>query len=294
MLDRLRDVCERRGFELRYPRSSPPPNPGPLWRTLEEGPGFLLEQGFDITPPTDDRPFFFQVLPPLQPVDHELAKRHGFNGEAVYALQLLMAVLSAITLVLFFAPFLLTRWMPKAHGLWRGSGYFAALGLGFMLVEIPWLQRFILFLGHPSLAATVVLGSMLLGTGIGSLLSVRVGLPRLRRHGLFLPILLAVVNVALGPLFEATLGAPFAGRVLITATVLVPIGACMGLFFPLGMLAFSEEHKPWFWAINGACGVLASVVSLAAAMAFGFTAVAWAGVLSYAVACVLVRRAPVG
>ena len=73
------------------------------------------------------------------------------------------------------------------------------------------------------------------------------------------------------------------------APVLAPCGFLLGHFFPLGMLRFGDEAKAWFWALNGACGVLAGVSSLALAMAFGFEAVAWGGVLAYAIAGLLLR-----
>ena len=79
-----------------------------------------------------------------------------------------MLVLSALTLLLFFAPFVLGRWMARRPDFWRGSSYFAAIGLSFLLIEIPWLQRFVLYLGHPSVAATVVIGALLLGAGFGA------------------------------------------------------------------------------------------------------------------------------
>jgi hypothetical protein len=66
----------------------------------------------------------------------------------------------------------------------------------------------------------------------------------------------------------------------------------LGSFFPLGMLRFGDRNKAWFWAMNGAAGVLATAASLAGAMAFGFSRVAWAGVAAYALAVVLVRGEP--
>ena len=79
----------------------------------------------------------------------------------------LMLTLMAVTVALFFAPFAMTRWLGGGTDFWRGSGFFLCIGLGFMFVEIAWLQRFVLYLGHPSLATTAALGSMLLGAGLG-------------------------------------------------------------------------------------------------------------------------------
>ncbi len=210
----------------------------------------------------------------------------------MYALQLLMVVLTILTLLLFFAPFALRKWMPVRTGFWRGSGFFAAIGLSFMSIEIPWLQRFVLFLGHPSTAAAVVIGSLLLGAGVGALRSERTGLVRARRLWPLVPIVLGAINALMSPLFEATLGLEEPARIAIAVALLLPIGFLLGHFFPLGMARFGDDNKAWFWAVNGACGVLAGACSLALAMALGFQTVAWIGVGGYVVAGLLFASTP--
>jgi hypothetical protein len=181
----------------------------------------------------------------------------------------------------------LARWLPRQRGFWRGSGYFAAIGFSFMLIEIPWLQRFVLYLGHPSTAATVVIGALLLGAGIGALRSERTGLSRAQRFWPLVPLVLAAANAGMTPLFETTLGAAEPVRIAIAVSMLLPVGFLLGHFFPLGMVRFGDDDKAWYWAINGACGVLAGVCSLAFAMAAGFSAVAWIGVTGYVAAGLL-------
>jgi hypothetical protein len=80
-------------------------------------------------------------------------------------LRLLLGVVSGLALVLFFLPFVLRRRVGHGARFWRGSGYFACIGGAFMFVEMPWMQRFVLYLGHPSYATTVVLATLLLGAG---------------------------------------------------------------------------------------------------------------------------------
>jgi hypothetical protein len=111
-----------------------------------------------------------------------------------------------------------------------------------------------------------------------------------RSWGVLIPLLLVAVNWALTPLFAATLGLPFEARVVISASVLLPVGFLLGFPFPLGMAAYPENHKPWFFAINGAAGVLASVVSLALSIQVGFTATTLIGVSFYLVAYALLLR----
>jgi hypothetical protein len=275
----LEAVAKRRGFRVLAGN-------GPFLEKFFTGPalGNLAERGIVLEPPTDDRPFFFQAISPFGHIDDELATRFGFNAGAVVSLRRLMLVMIIITVVLFFAPFVLSRWLRPSRGFWRGSAYFTAIGLSFMFVEIAWLQRFVLYLGHPSLATTATLGAMLLGAGIGSAASTRLGLPWWQRRGWVAPLVIAGLNFAFAPLFSATLGYGFAARVIVSIVAIAPAGFVMGFFFPLGMMRFGDGHKAWFWALNGAAGVLASVLSLALSMEFGFRTVAWLGAGLYAMA----------
>ncbi|MCA9617574.1 MAG: hypothetical protein KC731_01045 [Myxococcales bacterium] len=242
------------------------------------------DKGIVLEPPTDDRPFFFQTMSPFRKLDVTLAARFGANAGAVVTLQRLMIVMAGITLLLFFTPFLLTRWMRREAGFWRGSGFFTAIGLSFMFVEMAWLQRFVLYLGHPSLATTATLGAMLFGAGFGSYASTRFGLLAWQRRGWLAPVVIGGLNALLGVIFQATLGYEFAIRLILTILLVAPAGFAMGFFFPLGMVRFGDANKGWFWALNGAAGVLASVLSLAVSMEFGFRAVAFIGALLYVIA----------
>ena len=102
-----------------------------------------------------------------------------------------------------------------------------------------------------------------------------------------MPLVLAAANAGMTGLFESTLGAAEWVRIAIAVTMLLPVGFLLGHFFPLGMVRFGDDDKAWYWAINGACGVLAGVCSLAFAMAAGFSAVAWLGVAGYVAAGLL-------
>lgn len=285
--ERLRAICEQRGLDLLWPVAPQPAQIMDIANLLERGPGTLESFGLVMDPPTDDRPFFFQSFPVFGTFDTEFARGFGTNAMSVRTLQWLMVILLAITALLYFLPFALVRWLPRGPGFWQGSGYFAAIGLAFMLIEVPWLQRFVLFVGHPAIAATVVIGALLLGAGLGALQSERTGLQRWRRLWPVVPIALALLNLGMPLLCTATLGLGMALRIAITVLLLLPIGFLLGHFFPLGMLRFGDTHKAWYWALNGASGVLASACALGLSMAFGFTAVAWIGVGCYVLAGLL-------
>ena len=284
-LGELSRLCAERGFLLVYPGGG-----GKLLAQALESPRLTVGQTeLRLDAPTDDSPFFFQALSPLSRVDPDFAGRLGFNAQSVLTLQQLMAVLALVTLVTFFAPFALRRWLGRGAGFWRGSLYFTAIGLAFMLVEVAWLGRFVLYLGHPSYATTVTLGAMLLGAGLGSMQSARLGVERLRRFGLLAAVLVVVLNASFAGIFAASIGWAWPLRVVVAVLLLTPPAFGMGLFFPLGMVRFGDRSKAWFWALNGAAGVLASVLSLALAMHWGFSAVAYLGAASYVVAWASLR-----
>jgi hypothetical protein len=158
---------------------------------------------------------------------------------------------------------------------------FGFLGLGFMLVEIPLLQRFILFLGHPAYAMAGVLGALLLFSGLGSALSARVS-PRRALEGVVGVVVLYGLGMPVlsGPL----LGLPFGARVAVTALGLAPLGMAMGMPFPRLLEALQEREPalvPWAWGVNGALSVVASILAALMALSWGFRTVLVAGAVAY-------------
>jgi hypothetical protein len=274
----LDEVCNERGFLRHWPRYPGTPKDSIVARVIEKGTGMYTEKGFDLSPPTDNKPFFFQTVSILGGADPALLAQLSNNEQSVSMLRFLLAMMSVLTLGLFFLPFAFagrTRadgkpMLTRGPELWLGSGYFVFIGVAFMLIEMPFMQRFVLYLGHPSYATTVVLASLLLGAGTGSFAASRLDGAGVRRYGLLLPLGLVLINVLLGPIYAATLGWDFGERVAVSALLLVPAGFLMGFPFPSGMAAFKDDNKPWFWAMNGAAGVLASVFSLALSMLVGF------------------------
>ncbi len=293
-LERLREICEKRGFVQLYPVApgAAPPNPF-IAATVHQGLAPLAEFGFNVAPPTDDSPYFFHMLSPFSLPDDlsvEIAAVTGMslNLQSTYLLRLVMWGVAVAAIALFMLPFLARlrkagRAEPWPH-LLRATTYFAMIGFGFMLIENVLVQRFVLYLGHPSYAMTVIIASLLLGMGVGSANAEMLGVGRLKRYGVLMPAAVLGLVLVLPGLFTTTLGLPLALRVLISGSILVPLGAVLGVFFPLGMLRFGDSAKPWYWAINGVFGVVASVLSLALSMEIGFAAVGVVAALGYGVA----------
>ncbi len=169
-------------------------------------------------------------------------------------------------------------WREIPYKAWAGL-YFAALGTGFMFLEVSLIQRLTLFLGYPTYSLTVTLFALLLSTGAGSLASERYTARRNRSlillgGGLVLIVLLYLPG--LPALARHGVGWPLPLRVAVTIAVLAPLGLCLGALMPLGLRSVSavsahgEAFVAWSWAVNGFFSVVSSVLSTILSMAFGF------------------------
>ncbi len=263
---------------------------------------FARTYAYNVTPVIDNAPFFFFTLKPGQLIGQALAGR-GMDwkvnvGVAVLGMVLMISLLAvAVFLVL-----------PLALGA-RANGsrptrliYFVAIGLGYMLVEIAFIQRFVLFLGHPTYALTVVVFLLMLSSGAGSLLSGRwLGSARPSRAWLPLSIVVAALalNIRLLPnLLASQVGLPFTIKLLLSAALLVPLGALMGMPFPTGLRALDRTPAAtaiepvsergnlveWAWAMNAGSSVLGSVLAMVIAINFGLNVTLACGAVAYLLA----------
>jgi hypothetical protein len=246
-------------------------------RTLDQATtGFYL----DLTPPTDARPFFFNQLgfATLFDADVFLHFTHTgvFTGNLVATLTLAMLVLISVALV--GATIIVPLRPTVREAGWQlavaGTVYFALIGIGFMMVEIALLQRMSIFLGHPVYALSVVLFSLILWTGFGSMASERVrlaGAGKLVAWSVASAAYLFALSFWLPPLLVDLDGADLFVRAGFCVLVLAPAGFLMGFGFPTGMRlvsAINTGPTPWFWGINGAASVLAASVAVVTSIAF--------------------------
>jgi len=171
---------------------------------------------------------------------------------------------------------LLDRGSLRAEGGWGWLAYFAALGLGFIMVEIALLQRFLLFLGQPIYAYAVVLAGLLIFTGLGSYAA---GTWSAELHRTLNRALLAAVTVVLAmavitPLvLRACLGFGLFSRITIALVLVAPVGFFLGMPFPLGLrlaMQRSSALGSWAWGVNGFFTVIGTVLALMFGMMIGF------------------------
>jgi hypothetical protein len=280
---------------------------------------FSQKYAYDVTPVDDNAPFFFFTMKLGQVWRNVLSPGESGSGidwkvnmgVVVLGMVLLISALAVVAfLILPLALYVPARSQSATHLL-----YFVAVGLGYILVEICLIQKFVLFLGHPTYALTVVVFLMLLASGLGSMVSRRVIQNPVQVWRPLLMIIFAITLYAiLLPLvLERLIGMPLYGKLAISAMVLFPLGFIMGMPFPTGMRALSvgataieveevsartgqEGCIEWAWAMNAASSVLGSVLAMVIAIQWGLMAALIAGAIAYACATVLtfsfrIRRA---
>jgi hypothetical protein len=170
--------------------------------------------------------------------------------------------------------------------------FFVAVGLGYILVEIAFIQRFVLFLGHPTYALTVVVFLMLLSSGLGSLVSRKwlTDAQRLRIPLAVIAVALLVAIFALPATLSSLVQLPFFVKLVLSALMLAPLGFVMGMPFPTGLRALSrsgEDTLEWAWALNAGASVMGSVMAMVVAIEWGLNVTLAAGAVCYLAALLL-------
>jgi hypothetical protein len=247
----------------------------------------------DISASTDDRPFFFQMAD----IGTFLSGR-GFEQDHVTRPVQVLGVLGfavvLLALVCIVVPMLTTRRRARTERVVPFYLYFAGIGLGFLVVEISQLQRLSVFLGSPVYALTVVLFSVLLASGVGSMLAGRFFVPGRERLVLApfaaLLALLVVFNLVEPGLIRSFASETTPVRIVVAVLLLVPLGLLMGMPFSIGMRVATEtlDDPPtaFFWGINGATSVCASVLAMMTSLFFGIRVTMWFGTLAYLAAAI--------
>ena len=248
----------------------------------------------DLTPPTDNRPFFFNQLR-LNPAIIYMMLKNVPEGGVIWGNLLASGTLFLIFLV-SFALVVTSIIIPLRSALkdigsklvLGGTAYFFLIGIGFMVVEISLLQRMSVFLGHPIYSLSVVLFSLILTTGLGSLFSDRFQLKSAVKFiiwsGLTAGYLMSLPFWLSGTLLAFDSAGLLTRCALCVATI-TPAGLLMGFGFPTGMrlvAAIDPKPTPWFWGINGAAGVLAASFAVGCSIAFGVNVALSIGGVCYA------------
>ncbi len=257
---------------------------------------------FDISPVTDNRPFFFYTVQPgdlwnfITTASHESADYRS-NNEAVPLLFGLMGIsLLATGVILVAPPLVLGTRLPQHKGVRGFLLYFLFVGAGYILIEVGLIQKFVLFLGHPVYALAVVIFSMLVSSGLGSFWSRRVlgkNEGRLIKALGSVALLTAGLALTLSWLLSSLVWLPLALKAALTVVLIAPLGFAMGMPFPTALARLEEWHPPslrWAWSLNAASSVLGSVGALVCAIYLGLVQTLIIGGIFYLAALAVVAR----
>ena len=298
----LRALHDDLGFKLEILPGEPPENTAlrriVASKSLDELRDQIRDETLNYDPPTDDSPYFFNMLR-LGNLDAGSGVLQG-NLTATITLIALLFALSVLCLVTVILP-LMIRSGPSAPAttpwaqLWTAMVYFSLIGTGFMFTEIGLIQKLSVFLGHPVYALGILLFTIILAAGIGSSLSEF--LPRRKCPLIAAALATAAAIVGASYLLSALVAAMATSampvRIMASIALIAPLGVALGLFFPVGMgLAKQQQmpETPWFWALNGVFGVLASALAVFVAIYFSISANFWLGAFCYLALIPLLTR----
>jgi hypothetical protein len=263
--------------------------------TAPGGPGDAVDRvDADISPPTDDQPFFFQMADIGTFLNGDIG-RDDYVTRPVFVLGLLAVTVLGLAACCVGLPLALagrtSAIRTDRRRLLPLYTYFTGIGLGFLLIEVAQLQRLSIFLGHPTYGLTVSLFSVLVFSGVGSMLTERIvrdDQPRTRLIPLAALVAAVIVaGFATPVVLRALDGATTAARIATAVALLAPLALVMGMPFALGMRAAATvpgAPTAFLWGINGAASVCASVLGVVIALFFGISTAFWAGALAYGLA----------
>jgi hypothetical protein len=290
-MDRLREAVGRDGFEVLHdPLRRVPGRVSEIARSADPLAEARRTEEYELEPPTDDRPFFFYRPVPFLAGLVEQPARLFTEG------RYLVSLVTALATLLGLGAILLPLWLKGREALsadpsfaLRAAPYYVAIGVGFMFVEVSAMQRFVLYLGHPTHALTAVVAGLLIGAGLGSAAMQAAGsrAPSPAFAGLVACLTLVAMEGARGWVTATTQAAPFPAKVVLTEVFIVPIGVVLGTLMPLGVRTLVDRAPrlvPWAWGVNGFASVVGSCLAALVAMSQGFGVAFRVGVACYVVA----------
>jgi hypothetical protein len=244
---------------------------------------FYDSYSFDVRPVSDNRPFFFYTV---QPRDLwrfvKSASRDSADFKVNKALPVLFGLVAisigAMLIIVSLPPLVLRHGLPHGKGVAPALFFFLFIGAGYILIQVALIQKFVLFLGHPTYALTVIIFSMLISSGLGSFWSkslVRTDIFRLYVVLALIAGAIVALSMIVGPVAESGVAMARPLKILVSILLISPAGFAMGMPFPTG-LTLLERVMPaavrWAWAVNAASSVLGSAAAIFLAIYLGIQA----------------------
>ncbi|TVQ13580.1 MAG: hypothetical protein EA361_09485 [Bacteroidetes bacterium] len=253
-----------------------------------EDPDFFENYSFYVAPATDDKPYFGRFLKTSE-IQQQLKEYDDlpFLELGYLIVWITLAQGAFLAIVLIIIP--LFRLRSKSKSKTATIFYFGALGLGYMFVEIIFIQRFILYFGHPMYAIAAVISTMMIASGIGSYFSGRFKLAHKVSavSTLVVSLLILLYAVSLTPLLMHTINLSLAVKVFIAFVLLSVPAFFMGMPFPSAIRVLDanrQDQIPWAWGINGSLSVIATALATLIAVEMGFRVVMFFAMMLYLVA----------
>lgn len=302
-ITRTRFALSHGQLQLVYLPGEQPVNPfGQLLRSPDPE-KFWATYAYDVSPIDDDRPFFFYTVQSgdVWKFVRQIKDAADYKvNKAVPLLFDLMAVsLVATIIVLALPPLLLGTRLPVEKGMRGFLLYFVCLGAGYIMIQVALIQKFVLFLGHPTYALTVIIFSMLISSGLGSFYSRRLiqdsDRGRLSVALLAVAATVSVLAFVAAPVSEFGVGWPLPLKMFVTVCLIAPAGFLMGIPFPTGLTRLEARFPQavrWAWALNAAASVLGSATAIFLAIYIGLraTVLVGAGLYLCALLVLLLQR----
>jgi hypothetical protein len=281
-----------------FPGDAPSNAFGQLLRSADRE-AFFAQYPFNVTPVGDDRPFFFYTV---QPRDIQNFLKHADTENADFKINravpllfnLMLVSILATGLILLLPPLVLRSRLPDQRGVIGFLWYFLCLGAGYILIQVALIQKFVLLLGHPTYALTVIVFSMLVASGLGSFFSrrwIEGNDARLMRVLAAISVCIALLAFGSPALAWYAAGWPLIAKMAITALVIAPAAFLMGMPFPSGLRRLELQHAPsvrWAWSLNAAASVLGSAASIVLAIYVGLRVTLLIGATLYLIALAVI------
>lgn len=259
-------------------------------KTIQERREFEKSYLYNVAPVYDDRPFFFEYHKVSEIFRDDEVRSWWSRGTIVHYV---LFILLGLTALISFSAMIVPLYVFEREGLtvervWSLLGFFSSLGMGFMFLELGFIQKLTIYLGHPMYTLSVGLAGILMFTGIGSYYAGTRSMDRVRllRMGMIGTAAAALIWLLVMRFFiPLTLGFPVPIRIGFTLLSLLPLGLFMGIPFATGLRYLEEKYPrfiPWAWGINGLTSVMGSVLAIIIAMRIGFSMVIFLGCATYA------------
>jgi hypothetical protein len=301
-LERAHAAVARSGMHTMYMPDEANANEFTRLLHSEDPQEFYESYRYDVSPVDDNRPFFFYTVQPQDILDFLAHPTGSADYKINRAVPLLFSLLGisivATVIILLLPPAILGSRLPREPHVMRFLPYFLCIGVGYILIQVSLIQKFVLLLGHPTYALTVIIFSMLVSSSLGSYFSAKflAGSDARLTNTLFgIAVLVGLLALASPIVSQAGIGWPLGVKIVVSAAMIAPAAFAMGMPFPTGLRRLEQRHSAsvrWAWALNAASSVLGSALAIFLALYLGLRETLLVGGFMYVVAALTVRATP--